>query len=182
VLLEKQNVRDSMPKPRTSSPADLSDGLAGAPQAPLAMDSGLGDTDEAGRDWSNWTPGMPLPAAAPSGAVLADNARRAEAARVREADALARNEAIGTKYGPQARGIAEAGDAEGVTDYAAVQTNAEQFRNKYRSDLELQARQSSGMNESRKKLREQDAIGAEARNKFRAAAATTGTSGMPSEA
>jgi hypothetical protein len=142
--------------------------------------SGLADVDEAGRDWSGWTPGMPLPAAGPSGAVLADNARRAEEARVREADALARNEAIGTKYGPQARGIAEAGDAEGVTDYAAVQTKNEKFRNDYRRNNEMLAR--TGNQAARDELRSQDSRGAEARNKFRAAAATTGTSGMPSEA
>ena len=142
--------------------------------------SGLADVDEAGRDWSGWTPGMPLPAAAPSGAVLADNARRAEAARVREADALTRNEAIGTKYGPQARGIAEAGDAEGVTDYRATRTPAEQNRIDERRGYEWDAR--NGNKAARDQIVQQDARGAGARNKFRAAAATTGTSGMPSEA
>jgi hypothetical protein len=144
--------------------------------------SGLADVDEAGRDWSGWTPGMPLPAAAPSGAVLADNARRAEAARVREADALTRNEAIGAKYGPQnpqARAIAEAGDAEGVTDYRAVRTPAEQKRIDERRGYEWDAR--NGNQAARDQIVQQDARGAGARNKFRAAAATTGTSGMPSE-
>jgi hypothetical protein len=145
--------------------------------------SGLADVDEAGRDWSGWTPGMPLPAAGPSGAVLADNARRAEEARVREADALARNEAIGAKYGPQnpqARAIAEAGDAEGVTDYRAVRTPAEQKRIDERRGYEWDAR--NGNQAARDEIHNADRDGAVARNKIRAAAATTGTSGMPSEA
>lgn len=49
-----------------SSPADLSDGMAGAPQTPVGDDSGLAAGDGS-RDWSGWQPGMPLPKASSGG-------------------------------------------------------------------------------------------------------------------
>jgi hypothetical protein len=58
----------------------------------------------------------------------------------RESQAADRNDAIGQKYGPIAQRIAEAGDAAGVTDYAAVQAPRERYKNEERRQLENRRR------------------------------------------
>jgi hypothetical protein len=58
----------------------------------------------------------------------------------RESQAADRNAAIGQKYGPIAQRIAEAGDATGVTDYAAVQAPRERYKNEARRQLENRRR------------------------------------------
>jgi hypothetical protein len=58
----------------------------------------------------------------------------------RESQAADRNAAIGQKYGPIAQRIAEAGDAAGVTDYAAVQAPRERYKNEARRQLENRRR------------------------------------------
>jgi hypothetical protein len=97
----------------------------------------------------------------------------------REQWAEERNANIGAKYGPAARQIAEAGDAEGVTDYAATQTRAEKARNDERRRYEMDARE--GNKAKRDQLVQQDARGADARREFRQRAATTASGNMPSE-
>jgi hypothetical protein len=173
VLLEKQNVRDYVDSFRTTSPSDLSDGLAGAPQTPVGNDATLAGRDGSGRDWSNWSPGMPLPAMGPDGSVLADNARRAREAERVATNSRARNEAIGEKYSPKAQEIAEAGDARGVTDYNATRTPEEQARVDYRKQLEKDARHQGPDGASRQKLREQDTNEGLARKAFRDKLAAT---------
>jgi hypothetical protein len=146
---------------------------------PPAGGSGLPGQDGSGRDWSNWKPGMPLPAEAPDGSVLADNARRAREVERKARDSQKRNEAIGEKYGKDAQAIAEAGDARGVTDYDATRTKAEQDRIDYRREQEMLARQ--GNDAARANLREQDATGAAKRKEFRDKLAANSSGNIPSE-
>ena len=160
---------------RGMEPADLSDGMAGAPQSTVGDDAGLDGQDGSGRDWGNWSPGMPLPAEGPDKSVLADNARRAREAERVAANSRERNEAIGQKYGPQAQEIAEAGDARGVTDYDATRTKAEQGRIDYRRQLEMDARHQgpSPQGAARAKLIAQDRAEGQARKAFRDKLAAT---------
>lgn len=90
-----------------------------------------------------------------------------------------RNSHIGEKYGPEARAIAEAGDAEGVTDYAAVQTPFERERNEERRRYEWGAR--NGNKAARAEIVQQDAEGAGKRRAFRERASRTESGNMPSE-
>jgi hypothetical protein len=160
---------------RGMEPSDLSDGMAGAPQSTVGDDAGLDGHDGSGRDWGNWSPGMPLPAEAPDKSVLADNARRAREAERVAANSRERNEAIGQKYGPKAQEIAEAGDARGVTDYDATRTKAEQDRIDYRRQLEMDARHQgpSPQGAARAKLIAQDRTEGQARKAFRDKLAAT---------
>lgn len=87
----------------------------------------------------------------------------------REQWAEQRNAAIGAKYGPGARQIAEAGDADGVTDYRATRTPAEQRRIDERRGYEWDAR--NGNVAARDNLVAQDQAGADKRKAFRAAVA-----------
>ena len=163
---------------RGMEPADLSDGMAGAPQSTVGDDAGLDGQDGSGRDWGNWKPGMPLPAEGPDKSVLADNARRAREAERVAANSRERNEAIGQKYGPtnpMAQQIAEEGDARGVTDYDATRTKAEQDRIDYRRQLEMDARHQgpSPQGAARAKLIAQDRTEGQARKAFRDKLAAT---------
>lgn len=179
VLLEKQNVRDWMNTPRAPNDAARA---AEARQGRFAEDYGVAtgapsDSGLAGfdgvRDWSGWSPGSPLPPMIQDGSVLADNARRAREAERVANNSRERNEAIGKKYGPDAQGIAEAGDARGVTDYDATRTKPEQFRVDYRKQLEWDARHQGPNSDARKELRDMDARGAAARKTFRDKLAAT---------
>jgi hypothetical protein len=129
-----------------------------------------GERDESGRDWSNWVPGMPLPAMGPDGSVLADNARRAREAERKAENDRKRNEAIGEKFGAKAQQIAEDGDRRGVTDYNATRKPINQRRLDQRRELEKQRdfgtpEQSA---QADAKLRAMDAAAAQARKDFRA--------------
>lgn len=62
--------------PQASTPADLSDGMAGAPQTPVGDDSTLAGQDGSGRDWGNWTPGDPLPPVGGGGMRSGDDSQR----------------------------------------------------------------------------------------------------------
>lgn len=88
-----------------------------------------------------------------------------------------RNDNIEAKYGPAARSVAEAGDADGVTDYAATQTARERFRNEQRRRYEMDARE--GSDAARDEIVQQDERGAEARKKFREAVANAPKSSDP---
>jgi hypothetical protein len=169
---------------RSLKPADLSDGMAGAPQTPVGDDLGLGVN--------------PYPGAGTPGYDRSFTSREIAGQRAAEEAAMEsqraqwteeRNANIGAKYGPAARQIAEAGDAEGVTDYAATQTPAEKARNAERRRYEMDAREQGSarlpngdyVSAARNELREQDNRGAEARKEFRKRAATTASGNMPSE-
>jgi hypothetical protein len=177
VLLEKQNVRDWMNTPRAPNAAaraaearqsrfEEDYGVAtGAPS-----DSGLAGFDGV-RDWSNWSPGSPLPPMAQDGSVLADNARRAREAERVATNSRERNEAIGKKYGPQAQEIAEAGDARGVTDYNATRKPINQQRLDKRRALE--AAVDAGVGGAQSELRELNNAGAASRKEFREKLAAT---------
>jgi hypothetical protein len=110
----------------------------------MPQPSGLTGSDGS-RDWSGWQPGDALPERPRMGPTALESARESQAAD--------RNAAIGQKYGPIAQRIAEAGDAAGVTDYAAVQSPQERQMNTYRRAIEQEARFGADK-ESRKKARE----------------------------
>ena len=150
---------------RGMEPSDLSDGMAGAPQSTVGDDAGLDGQDGSGRDWGNWSPGMPLPAEGPDKSVLADNARRAREAERVAANSRERNEAIGQKYGPKAQEIAEAGDARGVTDYDATRKPINQQRLNDRREIE--AAVDAGVGGAQSDLRELNQAGATKRKEFR---------------
>lgn len=97
----------------------------------MPQPSGLAG-DDGYRDWSRWQPGDPVPDRPRMGPTALESARESQAAE--------RNAAIGQKYGPIAQRIAEAGDAEGVTDYAAVQAPRERYKNEARRQLENRRR------------------------------------------
>jgi hypothetical protein len=92
----------------------------------MPQPSGLAGADGS-RDWSGWQPGDALPERPRMGPTALESARESQAAD--------RNAAIGQKYGPIAQRIAEAGDAAGVTDYAAVQAPRERYKNEERRQL-----------------------------------------------
>jgi hypothetical protein len=164
---------------RGMEPADLSDGMAGAPQSTVGDDAGLDGQDGSGRDWGNWKPGMPLPAEGPDKSVLADNARRAREAERVAANSRERNEAIGQKYGPKAQEIAEAGDARGVTDYDATRKPINQQRLNDRREIE--AAVDAGVGGAQSDLRELNQAGATKRKEFRDKLAASSSSNFPSE-
>jgi len=97
----------------------------------MPQPSGLASADGS-RDWSRWQPGDALPERPRMGPTALESARESQAAD--------RNDAIGQKYGPIAQRIAEAGDAAGVTDYAAVQAPRERYKNEERRQLENRRR------------------------------------------
>lgn len=175
---------DTRKAQRSMKPADLADGMAGAPQTAVGDDLGLG--------------GDPYPGAGTPGYDRSFTSRELAGQRAAEEAAMAsqraqwaedRNANIGAKYGPAARQIAEAGDADGVTDYAAVQTKREKLRNEERRRYEMDAREQGAdrdedgnyISAARSQLRVQDERGAEARKEFRQRAATTASGNMPSE-
>ena len=169
---------------RSLKPADLSDGMAGAPQTTVGDDLGLGVNPYPGAG----TPGYDR--SFTSREIAGQRAAEEAAMESQRAQwAKERNANIGAKYGPASRQIAEAGDAEGVTDYAATQTQAEKARNAERRRYEMDAREQGSarlpngdyVSAARNELREQDNRGAEARKEFRKRAATTASGNMPSE-
>lgn len=97
----------------------------------MSQPSGLAANDGY-RDWSGWQPGDPVPEAPRMGPTALESARADQTA--------SRLDAIEAKYGPEARAIAERGDAEGVTDYDAVKTPREKQKNAYRREQEWAAR------------------------------------------
>jgi len=110
----------------------------------MPQPSGLAGNDGY-RDWGGWQPGDPVPERPRMGPTALESARESQAAD--------RNDAIGQKYGPIAQRIAEAGDAAGVTDYAAVQSPHERQMNTYRRAIEQEARFGTDT-ESRDRARE----------------------------
>jgi hypothetical protein len=97
----------------------------------MPQPSGLAGNDGY-RDWGGWQPGDPVPERPRMGPTALESARESQAAD--------RNDAIGSKYGPIAQRIAEAGDAAGVTDYDAVKSPQERQMNTYRRAIEQEAR------------------------------------------
>lgn len=61
---------------RGMEPADLSDGMAGAPQTQVGDDATLAGEDGSGRDWGNWKPGMPMPSVGGGGMRSGDDSQR----------------------------------------------------------------------------------------------------------
>jgi hypothetical protein len=110
----------------------------------MPQPSGLAGNDGY-RDWGGWQPGDAVPERPRMGPTALESARESQAAD--------RNDAIGQKYGPIAQRIAEAGDAAGVTDYAAVQSPHERQMNTYRRAIEQEARFGADT-ESRDRARE----------------------------
>jgi hypothetical protein len=146
-----------------------------APQSPMTANGvgtnrlpvgGVATTNDGQREWDGWQPGMPLPG-------VQSNAQKvlAERAAIEAQIAAERNANIGAKYGPQAQGIAEAGDARGVSDFAAVQSPHERQMNTYRKAIEKSARfdeDTQRRANSRETLRELDASRAQTNKDFRA--------------
>jgi hypothetical protein len=110
----------------------------------MPQPSGLAGNDGY-RDWGGWQPGDPVPERPRMGPTALESAR--------ESQATDRNAAIGSKYGPIAQRIAEAGDAAGVTDYDAVKSPQERQMNTYRRAIEQEARFGTDT-ESRDRARE----------------------------
>jgi hypothetical protein len=133
----------------------------------MPQPSGLAGTDGY-RDWSGWNPGDPLPGAPRMGPTELESARAEQNA--------SRLDAIEAKYGPQARMIAERGDAAGVTDYDAVKTPREMQKNAYRREQEMAARMQgaergadgSFLSPARSDIRAQDERQATSNKAFRA--------------
>jgi hypothetical protein len=96
----------------------------------MPQPSGLAGADGY-RDWSGWQPGDAVPERPRMGPTALESARADQD--------TARLDGIEAKYGPQARMIAERGDAEGVTDYNAVKTPGQLQKNAYRRQQELAA-------------------------------------------
>jgi len=127
---------------------------------------GVAATNDGQRNWDGWQPGMPLPG-------VQSNAQKvlAERAAIEAQIAAERNANIGAKYGPQAQGIAEAGDARGVSDFAAVQSPHERQMNTYRKSIEKSARfddDTQRRANSRKTLKVLDESRAQTNKDFRA--------------
>lgn len=83
VLQQKQGVRDQLNRPqppnaRASAAEDrqgrFEEDYGVATEAP--SDSGLGGQDGSGRDWGNWTPGMPIPQVSRGGMGPGDDSQR----------------------------------------------------------------------------------------------------------
>jgi hypothetical protein len=176
---------------RASSPADLSDGLAGAPQTPIedAPSSRYGNYDQQVADSERHYGEQGriirggLHSQTPIGG--ANNLPESEESlAIREkqaADNEARLKAIGQKYGPAAEKKAREADAQGVTDFAATRTPANQKRVDDRKRNEWDARNDDAA--ARSRLRGQDARQSEANKKARAGIeAARVRSGAPSEA
>lgn len=147
----------------------------------MPQPSGLAENDGY-RDWSGWQPGDQVPETPRMGPTALESARADQAA--------SRLDGIEEKYGPQARMIAERGDAAGVTDYDAVKTPREMQKNSYRREQEMTARMQgaergadgSFLSAARSDIRAQDERQATSNKDFRARVAAAPKSGnMPSE-
>ena len=147
----------------------------------MPQPSGLAANDGY-RDWSGWQPGDALPGRPQMGPTALESARADQTA--------SRLDAIEAKYGPEARAIAERGDAEGVTDYDAVKTPREKQKNAYRREQEWAARMQGAeqdaagnfLSPARADIRAQDERQATSNKAFREKVAAAPKSGnMPSE-